>query len=127
MLRPENKEGIRQAAERCSSLLSDKEREQKGQAAHRVKDSLREMGFTDDDAASAAYMVAALFAALNGASVRNLAELVEGTMDSYMLAAGSLAGVYELPLRRGDEPGEEPVPPNDPTPVPPSRAAGPYL
>lgn len=127
MLNAETKEGIRRAAERCSSSLSDAERETKGQAAHRVKDSLREMGFTDNDAASAAYMVAALMAVLNGSRVRELVELVEGTMDSYMLAAGSLAGVYELPLRRGDEDGEGPVPPNDPEPVAPSRAAGPYL
>jgi hypothetical protein len=103
MLKPEAREGMRQAAEHVSSVLSDEDREEVGQRAHKIIDHLHE-DFDDDAAANAAYMLGAVLAALRSMPLRHVNETIEGTIDTYLLAAGALAGVYTLPERKDEEP-----------------------
>jgi hypothetical protein len=130
MLKPEARESIRQAAERASSALSDQEREMVGLRAHKIIDSLHEE-FEDDAAANAAFMLGAVLAALNSMPLRYINETINQTMDTYLLAAGALAGVYTLPEHKADaEPAEDAQSPGEPPPFDwdaPSRGTGFYL
>jgi hypothetical protein len=130
MLKPEARESIRQAAEHVSSVLSDQEREMVGLRAHKIIDHLHE-DFDDDGAANAAYMLGAVLAALRSLPLRHVNETIEGTIDTYLLAAGALAGVYTLPEHKADaEPAEDAQSPGEPPPFDwdaPSRGTGFYL
>jgi hypothetical protein len=130
VLKPEAREAIRQSAEHVSSVLSDEDREKVGQRAHKIIDHLHEE-FDDDGAANAAFMLAAVLAALNSMPLRDVSETITGTMDTYLLAAGRLAGVYTLPEREADpEPAEDAPLPYEPATLgddAPSPGTGFYL
>lgn len=98
MLSADEKEGMRQAAEGCSSNLTDTTKAATVKAAHKIKEALvKEFGDDAEAAARAAYMMCSTFAALRYTPVKNLDDLLSGSRDTYAFVAGALAGVYTLP------------------------------
>ena len=103
MLSPEERQSARRLAEHYSSMLKDDEREQCLQRAHDMKDTLRKHFGDDDTAFKVARYMTLVLTVVGSTPAVQLADLLDGTVGAYGFAAGSLAGVYELPEREASE------------------------
>lgn len=101
MLTADEREQARKLAQSIASALSDERLNRVGQAAHRLIDNIRELVGSDDDiAAKVAQMMAEYCASLEFVPAGVIGQTLDSTGTAYALAAGSLAGVYSLPLRK---------------------------
>jgi hypothetical protein len=103
MLSPDDRQHARQYAERLSSMMKDEEREGCSQQAYKVIDMLREKFGDDGSAATCAQYIAYVLTAIAATPVGRAADLLDGSVGSYALAAANLAGVYDLPERKAHE------------------------
>ena len=105
MLTPDERQAARQFAEHCSATLKDDERDECLQRAHDAIERLREDFGDDEMACKAARYLAYVMIAIGSTPAVRLGDLLDGSVAAYGFAAGSLAGVYELPERKAKEDG----------------------
>ena len=100
MLTPDERQSLRQSAERCSSMLKDDERDEVFQRTYAMIDNLREHFGDDETVVKVAKYISVVLTVVGSTPAVLLADLIDGSVGSYVFAAAQLAGVYELPERK---------------------------
>jgi hypothetical protein len=101
--------------------------------ARGAMDGLREefgpLGLDDDAIAWIAFNVTKVYAAIAALSVGSVGSTLDTSMSIYGMAAGALAGVYELPEDTGTPGRDGADAPSSPSPAPndPNQQIGQYL
>jgi hypothetical protein len=109
----------RELAEGMSELLTAKEQALANEHASSVVEGLREICESDASASKVAAAFTKLLALLQCQPLQYAGESIDHTIAAYALAAGNLAGVYDLPEVT------DPAPKANPSPAP--EPAGMYL
>ena len=97
MLEADEREAIRKSVESIAVKLTPRERETHSAAAHAFIESLRVLCDGDDAiAARVSQVIAALLAVAADLPLVEAGDTLAASISAYALAAGSLAGVYDL-------------------------------
>lgn len=103
-LSPQTRAHIREAAQGIARTLSGPELAAYASAAREAIDGLRKSCKSDADAARIASNLTNVFANLQITPVQSVSQILDNTITMYALAAGSLAGEYELPAEDATSP-----------------------